>query len=89
MNGNNGNENDKLAALQKRMERDREKMAAERERLRQQKAKETERLYRIVGEAVVREADKDAEFRAKLIQALREVVRDERAREFLREKGWL
>ena len=45
MNGTNENNgNGKLAAWQKRIDAAREKMGAEKERLRQQKARETERL---------------------------------------------
>ena len=83
----NGNGNEKLAAWQKRIDTAREKIAAEKECLRQQKARETERLHRTVGEACCK-----AGWRCRFRGALRQVLdrtTDTKVREFLSEKGML
>ena len=90
-NENTGNGNGKLAAWQKRIDAAREKMAAEKERLRQQKARETERLYRTVGEACCKAAQRPdawAHFAA-VLKGVLETECDERTRDFLRQKGML
>jgi hypothetical protein len=47
-----------------------------------------ERLCRIVGKALVQEASKYPDFKAKLIDALDVAVTDEKARRFLADHGW-
>jgi hypothetical protein len=84
-NGSNGNE--RLAAIDRRIAAAMQKRAAEKERLRQQKARETERLYRTVGEACCKAAG-DAEFAGPLRQVLDRLT-DAKARHFLTEKGML
>ena len=83
-NGSNGN---KLAAWQKRIDAAREKMAAEKERLRMQRARETERLFRTVGEICCKAAQRPG-FGAALTAVL-EAETDQRTRAFLRQMGML
>jgi hypothetical protein len=87
-NENHGNGNGKLAAWQKRIDAAREKMAAEKERLREQRKRESEKLYRLVGEACCKAAGRDAGFGAAL-KAVLETETDQRAQAFLRERGML
>jgi hypothetical protein len=82
------NGSERLAAIEKRIAAAMQKRAAEKERLRQLKARETERLYRTVGEACCKAADRDAGFRAAL-KAVLETGCDERTRDFLRQTGML
>jgi triphosphoribosyl-dephospho-CoA synthetase len=86
-NGSNGNGSERLAAIDRRIAAAMQKRTAEKERLRQQKARDTERLYRTVGEACCKAAG-DAEFDGPLRQVLDRVT-DAKARRFLTEKGML
>ena len=88
MNGTNESNGNKLAAWQKRIGAAREKMAAEKERLRMQRARDTERLFRTVGEICCKAAGRDADFGAAL-KAVLETETDQRAQAFLRERGML
>ena len=74
-----------MAAYQKRMDATREKMAAERDRLRELRKRETEKLYRIVGEACC----KGAQHLGAALTEVLESESDERTRAFLRQKGML
>ena len=85
MNGTNESNGNKLAAWQKRIDAAREKMAAEKERLRMQKARETERLFRTVGEICCKAAQRPG-FGAALTAVL-EAETDQRTRAFLRQMG--
>ena len=69
------------------IEKAKQKMAAEKDRLRQQKARETERLYKVVGEACCKAAAR-ADF-GPLLKAVLEAGTDQRTQDFLREKGVL
>ncbi|MGH7969457.1 MAG: hypothetical protein ACREIC_12090 [Limisphaerales bacterium] len=83
----NGNGNDRLAAFQKRIDATREKMTAEKQCLRQRKAKEQERLFRTVGEACCKAAQRP-DF-GPVLKAVLEAGTDRRAQDFLRQKGML
>lgn len=86
-NKNNGKGNGKLAAIEKRIAAAMEKRAEEKERLRQQNARETERLFRTVGEICCKAAG-DADFAGPLRHVLGRVT-DAKTRGFLAEKGML
>jgi hypothetical protein len=78
---------DRLATLQMREADIRAKIAAEQERLRKREARETERLYRMVGETCCKAAQRPE--LAELLKDILETETDERARDFLRQKGLL
>jgi hypothetical protein len=50
--------------------------------------KQRARLFAIIGEAVVQEAEKFPDFKSKLIEALTVVVTDKPSQEFLAARGW-
>ena len=83
-NESNGNGN-RLAALQKRIDTAREKMALKQERVRKREAKEEERLFRTVGEICCKAAQRPG-FGAALTAVL-EAETDQRTRAFLRQMG--
>jgi len=87
-NGNKLNSDDPfLTAQQKRILAARAKMAARQELLRAREKRETEKLYRLAGEACCKAAER-AEF-APVVKDILEACSDERAKEFLQQKGML
>jgi len=82
-NGNSGK--DELALFQKRIDAAREKMAAARDQLRRREARENERLFKAVGEACCKAAQRP-EFGAALKEVL-EAETDQRVQTFLHQKG--
>jgi hypothetical protein len=87
MNNNANNGNDPfLAAQQKRIDAAKAKMTARQELIRQRQKRETEKLYRLVGELCCKAAQRPG-FAGPLQEVLTES--DERARTFLRQKGLL
>jgi hypothetical protein len=67
----------------------RERIARAKAKQQQREAKNRKRLAEIIGNAMVREAEKYPDFREKFKQALNESVTDEKERQFLKERGWL
>lgn len=83
---NDGNGNEKLAAIDRRIAAAMQKRAAEKERLRKKEEKEQERQFRLVGEICCKAGAEDADFAAALLVVLDKGA-DTKARAFLRERG--
>ena len=81
--------NDRLAALREREARLKATISAEIVLEQKRKARERERLIKIVGEALLDEAGRSANFKTVLRQTLNTAVADEKARRLLSNLGWL
>jgi hypothetical protein len=88
MNGSGSNGNARLAALQKRAEELKTKLALEQSRLRRREEKDKLRLFRIVGEALVQHAAQHPDFDLTLKGILQTAVSGPE-KNFLHGKGWL
>jgi hypothetical protein len=87
MNGTNGN--GRIEFLRAKEREIREALSAETAKLAKKRKRDEAKLFSIVGSALIREAQKEEDFRAKLIEALNVSVTDERERVFLENHGWL
>lgn len=80
---------DKLAALRKREAALRQAIANERCALQKRRAKDRERLASIVGEALLCEAARVADFALLLKQTLKKTLKDEKTARFVdQQMGW-
>lgn len=81
--------NQRLAELRRREAALKASISAEIEREQKRKAKEYDRLVRILGSALLEEADRSPNFKLMLQQTLSTTVFDEKTRRLLSNLGWL
>jgi hypothetical protein len=84
-NGGNG----RIEFLKRKLEEDRAALAEAVAKQAKHKLRDDAKLHAIVGEVLVREAEKYPDFRKKLLLVLAENVKDEKTRRWLAARGWL
>ena len=86
-NGTNGN--GKLEALRRREEGLKKQIEAERAKQQKAQVRDSKREFASVGEALVKYARENADFKLMLTQVLRTAITDDSTRNFLRAgRGW-
>lgn len=83
-----GKDNERIESLRKKLEAAKTALAAENVKKQKREAKERRKQAVIIGEAMVREAEKFPAFREKFNGALSQIVTDEKERRLLEKQGW-